>query len=106
MTNPQTPPASPNQPNPAKDSKALSEVRTDAELRDEDGQAVSKGEARLSPADKVVLFYPHDRAPQDMIRSRAKILFRSDLNESLVISEVEDCREEIPHLLHFHIVLA
>ena len=80
-------------------------VRIAAELRDEDGQAVSTGEAELVLERKLAYFYPRDFAPSDTIRTRAKTLFLSDSNQSLEISELHDCFEQVPHDLHFHLIV-
>src|SRR5713226_7202188 len=75
---------------------------TSAKLLDASGQALSKGEAILYRDEKKALFYPHDLAQLDTLRSSAKTLLLTDLKESLGIRGIEACRGECGGLVHWH----
>jgi hypothetical protein len=82
-------------------------ARVSAELRDAGSGIVSRGTALLfRDDDKSAHFYSHDSAPRDRIQSHARTLVLTDDNESRSIVAIEECVEEVPHELHFHLRLS
>jgi hypothetical protein len=75
-----------------------------ADLRDADGQFLSKGLANIYPGDKTeATFQPLDTANQDTIRTRARTLFLTTTNESLGPYEAFPCTGQCGQFLHFHL---
>lgn len=76
-----------------------------ASLLDADDQALSKGAAVLYRDERKALFYPHDLAQLNTIRTRAKTLFLTSSRESLSIREIEACQGQCGGLVHWHMRL-